>query len=480
MENTGFEDFALDNEILRALEELGYTAPTEVQDRTIRKVLEGKDVIVSSRTGSGKTAAYAIPICQAIRWDIGVPQALVLVPTRELAVQVSEDINSIGRFKRIRSVALFGKEPFSIQENKLKNRTHVIVGTPGRLLDHIHRGLMLDEIRYLVIDEGDELLNMGFEEQVRSIITRLPENRTTLLFSATLPENIESLARFCTRNPERINIKSSIEQKASIRHLLYTSGKEEKMELLMNLLITKNPASCIIFANTRETVEDIFKELEKKGVSVKKLHGGMLQQDRLHTMDEFKRGRFRYLVATDVASRGIDVEAVSLIINYEVPEENETYVHRTGRTARAGASGEAITIMAPWERKYVDAIEDYTGIVFIECEFPDIEQVQKEKKHFMETNRTLPEEKQDKASQVGKDITKIYINGGRKKKIRPGDLVGAITSIEGVDAGDIGIIEVQDNVSYVDILNNKGSLVIRKLSEGTIKGKKLRVEEAKD
>lgn len=480
MENTGFEDFALDNEILRALEELGYTAPTEVQDRTIRKVLEGKDVIVSSRTGSGKTAAYAIPICQAIRWDIGVPQALVLVPTRELAVQVSEDINSIGRFKRIRSVALFGKEPFSIQENKLKNRTHVIVGTPGRLLDHIHRGLMLDEIRYLVIDEGDELLNMGFEEQVRSIITRLPENRTTLLFSATLPENIESLARFCTRNPERINIKSSIEQKASIRHLLYTSGKEEKMELLMNLLITKNPASCIIFANTRETVEDIFKALEKKGISVKRLHGGMLQQDRLHTMYDFKRRRFRYLVATDVASRGIDVEDVPLIINYEVPEENETYVHRTGRTARAGAYGEAITIMAPWERKYVDAIEDYTGLEFIECELPDKEHVRKEKKRFMETNRTLPEEKQDRASRVGKDITKIYINGGRKKKIRQGDLVGAITSIEGVDAGDIGIIEVQDKVSYVDILNNKGSLVIRELSEGTIKGKKLKVEEAKD
>ncbi len=481
MKITGFEDFNISEDILRALSELGYTVPTEVQKMTIGPVLEKKDAIVSSRTGSGKTAAYAIPICQNIRWESSSPQALVLVPTRELAVQVSNDMGSIGRFKRIRPVALFGKQPFSLQERKLKNRTHVVVGTPGRVLDHIERGtLILEKIKYLVIDEGDELLNMGFEQQVRAIITSLPENRTTLLFSATLPDNIESLARFCTRSPERISISSSTEQKASIKHFLYPSGKEEKMELLMELLITKNPESCIIFANTRETVEDIFKQLERSGLLVKRLHGGMLQQDRLDTMDEFKRGRFRYLVATDVASRGIDIEAVPLIINYEVPEEKETYVHRTGRTARAGATGEAITLMAFWEKKYVDAIEEFSKIEFISCQRPEKEQVEECRKEFLKTSKGLPEEKQDKASKVGGDITKLYINGGKKKKIRPGDLVGAITSIEGVYAEDIGIIEVQDNVSYVDILNNKGSLVQKELSQGTIKGKKLRVERAKE
>ena len=185
------------------------------------------------------------------------------------------------------------------------------------------------------------------------------------------------------------------------------------------MLITKNPDSCIIFANTRETVEDIFKELESKGVMVKRLHGGMLQQDRLDTMEEFKRGHFRYLVATDVASRGIDIEAVPLIINYEVPEEKETYVHRTGRTARAGATGEAITLMAPWERKYAETIEEFSGIEFIHCERPEGEQVAECKKEFLKTAGSLPEEKQDKASQVGRNISKLYINGGKKKKIRP-------------------------------------------------------------
>lgn len=480
MKEKGFKDFDLSNDILRSIEELGYKAPTEVQEKTIGVMLENRDAIVSSRTGSGKTAAYAIPLCQNIIWEEGNPQALVLVPTRELAVQVGEDIGSIGRFKRIRPVVLFGKQPFSIQEKKLKNRTHVVVGTPGRVLDHIERGTFnLEKIKYLVIDEGDELLNMGFEQQVRAIISRLPESRTTLLFSATLPDNIESLAQFCTRNPERINISSSTEQKASIKHFLYPSGKEEKLDLLMDLLITKNPASCIIFANTRETVEHIFNELQGSGLLVKRLHGGMLQQDRLDTIDEFKKGRFRYLVATDLASRGIDIEAVPLIINYEVPEEKETYVHRTGRTARAGAAGEAITLVAPWEKKYAEAIEEFSKIEFISCQRPEKEQVEESRKEFLKTAKELPEEKQDKAAKVGGDITKLYINGGKKKKIRPGDLVGAITSIEGVDAEDIGIIEVQDNVSYVDILNNKGTLVIRKLSEGTIKGKKLRVEKAK-
>ena len=480
MKNFSFKDFNLDEDIIRALGELGYEKPTEVQCRTIDAVLQGRDAIVSSRTGSGKTAAYAIPLCQTISWEEGKPQALILVPTRELAVQVKEDIGSIGRFKRLRTVALFGKQPFSLQERELKSRTHVVVGTPGRLLDHINRGtLSLERIKYLVIDEGDELLNMGFEEQVKSIISRVPERRITLMFSATLPDNIENLASFCTINPVRISISSNEQEKASITHYLYSCQKEEKQKLLMDLLTVKNPSSCIIFANTREAVEEVFKELQSAGLNVKRLHGGMLQQDRLSTMEAFKRGLFRYLVATDVASRGIDIEAVPLIINYEVPEEKETYVHRTGRTGRAGATGEAITLMASWQRKYVTAIEEYSGVQFTDCKAPEREQVDNCKKSFMETSRTHPEEKQDKASRVGEDITKLYINGGKKKKIRPGDLVGAITSIEGVEAEDIGIIEVQDNVSYVDILNSKGKLVIKALSESTIKGKKLRVEKAK-
>lgn len=479
MERVNFKDYKLSEEILKALAGLKYENPTEVQARVIPIALQNRDLVVQSQTGSGKTAAFGIPICDMIDWEENRPQALILTPTRELAVQVKDDLMSIGRFKRIKVAAVFGKQPFSEQQRELKLKTHIVTGTPGRVFDHISRNtLPLDKIRYLIIDEADEMFNMGFIEQVENIINKLPENRVTMLFSATLPEEVEDLCSKYIKNPVRIDMETHNITTDTISHFFYRVDENHKFSLLKDITVTENPDSCIIFCSTKDKTDEIFKKLRDTGYPCEKLHGGMMQEDRLKVMKNFKSGKFIYLVATDVAARGIDVSDVTHIINYDIPPETESYVHRTGRTGRAGKTGKAISFVTPYEDRFLNDIESYIGFKITELNAPEKEQILDKKEAFDKKISAKPNIKKDKSYALNKDIMKLYFNGGRKKKIRALDFVGTITSIDGINADDIGIIDIQDNVSYVDILNGKGNIVLDAMQNTTIKGKKLKVEKA--
>jgi superfamily II DNA/RNA helicase len=406
---------------------------------------------------------------------------LILTPTRELAVQVKEEIENIGRYKRIKAVALYGKSPFDKQKFELKQKTHVVVGTPGRVLDHIEKGtLSLDRLNYFVIDEADEMLNMGFIEQVEAIINELPTERVTMLFSATLPEDIAGLCHRYMKQPNHIEISSTNDTLKQINHSLYIVREEEKFNLFKDVSIVENPDSCLIFCRTKERVDTLYELLDQANYPCDKIHGGLEQWDRFSVMNDFKRGEFRYLVATDVAARGIDIENISLVINYDIPLEKEAYVHRTGRTGRAGKSGKAITFVTPYEDKFVAAIEDYLGFEIPKMDPPTREEIGSNEYAFEEKLDTLPPIKKAKNASINQDIMKLYFNGGKKKKLRAVDFVGTIAKLDGVSADDIGIITIQDNTSYVDILNGKGPLVLREMKHTTIKGKLLKVHPAKE
>lgn len=474
-----FKSLNISEEILKSLEMLGYKCPSEVQAQVIPLALQDKDIIVKSQTGSGKTGAFAIPICEKIEIEQKRVQVLVLTPTRELAIQVKEDINNIGRFKRIRSVAVFGKQPISEQTRQLKQRIHVIVGTPGRTLDHIERkNIDLSDVKYLIIDEADEMLNMGFIEQVETVINALPRDRITMLFSATMPEEIERLCHNYMINPINIEINPESLTAEKIHQVYYEVENNKKFNLLNKLIYTERPDSCIIFCSTKDNVDSLVQRMQSRNYSCNKLHGGMLQKDRIDTIQKFKRGEFSFLVATDVAARGIDVENITHIINYDIPMEKESYVHRIGRTARAGKQGSAITFVTPTEYRFLRDIEDYIDLNIDKGEVPSEEAVEEGKNIFNKNAKNKKPLKVDKSDKLNKEIMKLYINAGKKKKIRAGDIVGAITSINGVTAENIGIIDIQDNFSYIDILDGKGKLVLDALQQTTIKGKNVRVQKA--
>lgn len=474
-----FTNYRLSDDILKAIDLLGFQIPTEVQEQVIPLVLENKDVLVKSQTGSGKTASFAIPICELINWEDNTPQALILTPTRELAIQVQADVFNIGRFKRIKVPVLYGRTTIAKQIKELKQKTHIVVGTPGRVMDHIMRGsLITDGIKYLVIDEADEMLNMGFLDEVEDIIHKLPENRVTLLFSATIPNWIASIGKTYMKDPVRINIETQSNVADNIKQERYVVEGSEKLSLLKNVTVIENPDSCLIFCNTQQKVDQIYLELKKENYPCEKIHGGMMQDDRTKVMMDFKKGQFRYLVATDVAARGIDIDNISLVINFDVPDTNETYVHRIGRTGRQGKCGLAVTFVTPEESRFTDEIVKFTGVELLEKRIPSDVELIKARNAFEEKLQEQPELKEDKGAKLNQEILRIHINAGKKTKMRPVDIVGTICSIEGIDAEDIGVISIHDISTFVEILNNKGEMVLRELQSRNIKGRPRKVTRA--
>lgn len=479
MTKISFTNYLLSKETTNALNDLGYKEPTFVQDKVIPLMLEKKDLVVKSQTGSGKTAAYGIPICELVDWIENKPQALVLTPTRELAFQVKEDFTNIGRYKRIKATAVFGRQPFAGQKSELKQKTHVVVGTPGRVLDHIDRGtIALDKIEYLVIDEADKMLNMGFIHQVEAIIEHLPKERVTSVFSATLPQEVKRLIQKFMNNPLNIEIEGEDLITDNIDHFIYKVAENNKFSLLSDVTVMENPDSCIIFCNTKDRVDIVCKDLKAVGYDCNKIHGGMEQDDRLRVMKAFGGGEFRYLIATDVAARGIDIENISLVINYDISLEKEDYVHRTGRTGRAGKEGRAITFVTKREERYLYDIQEYIGFEIPVMSMPLKEEVMVKASEFEAKMKALPTIRKPKSEQLNKQIMKLYFNGGKKKNLRAVDFVGTIAKIDGVTAEDIGIITIMDTISYVEILNGKGPLVLKTMKETTIKGKQLKVSKA--
>lgn len=475
-----FEKFKLSKELIKALDALEYKELTGVQEKVIPEVLFNKDLIVKSQTGTGKTGAFVIPLCERVKWEENDPQVLILSPTRELAIQIGEDVKNIGRYKRLKGVSVYGKAPFKDQAQELKGKTHIVIGTPGRVLDHIDRGTFnTSNIKYLVIDEADEMLNMGFIRQVEGIIRRIPKKRVTMLFSATIPEEIRELCSKHLKRPVNIEVESSGLVVDRIENILFRVNGEEKLKYLRMLLAKEKPETAVIFCRTKENVDVEYDYLKSLGYSVDKIHGGMLQKDRISTMEKFKKGDFRILVATDIAARGIDVEGITHVINIDVPLEKEAYVHRIGRTARAGKSGKAITFVTPYEDRFLNDIEEYIGFKIPEKSLEEIFLDEKLLESEESVLKKKAKKKESKSKNINKEITKLYFNGGKKKKIRAVDFVGTISNIEGVSSDDIGIIEIGDMGSYVEILNGKGKLVLEELKDSTIKGKKLKVEIAK-
>lgn len=479
MNKTDFKYFNLDEDIMKSIEKLGYKYPSKVQEKVIPLILRNKDVVVKSQTGSGKTAAFAIPICQNINLEEKLPQVLVLSPTRELAIQTKEDFSNIGKFKRINCIALFGKEPATIQIRELKQRVHVVVGTPGRTLDHIKRGTLdTRKINYLVIDEADEMLNMGFIDQVKSIIDRIPKGRYNSLFSATISQDILDLCKIYMNDPINIEIRSEKPVLKKIKQIYYEVESYKKFQLLNEIIYTENPESAMIFCMTKKNVDILFFKMKEKGYSCNKLHGSLLQKDRIDVIRRFKRGEFMFLICTDIAARGIDVENVTHIINYDIPMEKESYIHRIGRTARAGKDGKAITFVTSRELRFLTQLAQKFDLNIEKGKIPTKKEIECGKKIFYERLKSGPKIKEDKSKNINKDIMKIYINAGRKKKIRPGDIAGTISSIDGINPDDIGIIDISDNFSYVDILSGKGNLALEGLKYKRLKGRKIRSERA--
>lgn len=479
MAKINFKDFKLSEELLKAINLLNFANPTKVQEHAIPSILDNKDIIVKSQTGSGKTAAFAIPICELVNWDENKPQALILTPTRELAIQVKEDVFNIGRFKRLKVAAVYGKAPISNQEKELKQKTHIVVGTPGRTIDHIERGTLdTSNIKYIVIDEADEMLNMGFIEQIETVINSLTQDHVTMLLSATMPLDIADLCNKYMNNPKFVEIDDENKAVDRIEQERYDIEELDKIRLLRDITIVENPDSCMMFCNTKLMVDEVYSELYRLDYSCEKIHGGMEQRDRLKVMNDFKLGHFRYLIATDVAARGIDVDSISLVINYDIPQDRESYVHRIGRTGRANKFGKAITFVAQKEKRFLEDIEEYIEKEIPLKDRPDKETVSQSKIEFEEKINTRPEIKESKGAELDKEILKLHINAGKKTKMRASDIVGTLCSIEGITKDDIGIINIMDVSTFVEILNNKGELVFEELQNKTIKGRLRKVSKA--
>ncbi|SFR75014.1 DEAD/DEAH box helicase [Anaeromicropila populeti] len=480
MTHNSFSQYNLSDPILETLTLLGYKVPTPVQQKVIPLALQENDLVVKSKTGSGKTASFAIPICQLVTWDENLPQALVLEPTRELAVQVRDEIFHIGRKKRLKVPAVFGGFPLEKQALTLKQKSHVVVGTPGRVLDHFQKGTLHgDKIQYLIVDEADLMLDMGFIEDIRRIMEFIPENKVMMLFSATMGVHVQRLTEEYMKTPIYIEMEDKEAAIPDIVQEAYYVENEEKLPLLIRILIKENPENGMIFCATREMVNVLYRHLRKARIRCGMLHGTVDQKERLKTIEDFREGRFHYLIATDVAARGIDFDNITHVINYDFPTGKESYVHRIGRTGRNGKSGKAISLIQNAEKKMQEAIEAYTSVPIIICQQLFDEHIDTaSKKIFWGRQREPVKPRVKKGAVFHKQITRLCIGGGRKSKIRAVDIVGTICNIEGIQSDDIGIIDIRDSISYVEILNEKGLMVRDALQSKPVKGKVRKVQIA--
>ncbi len=373
----GFEQLALAAPILKSLTDSGYTTPTPIQEKMIPAFLAGRDVVGQAQTGTGKTAAFALPIIQSIDLQNNQPQALILTPTRELAIQVAESFNKYAaNFPEFRSLAVYGGQEYGIQLRALRRGVHVIVGTPGRVMDHIDREtLNLDEIKCLVLDEADEMLRMGFKEDVEWILERAPEDRQIALFSATMPPDIRAISRRFLNNPEEIILKQKTATVELTRQRYWPVMGMNKLDALCRILEIEPFDAILIFARTKVDTIELTEQLQERGFAVAALNGDIPQSHRERIVDQFKNGRLNIIVATDVAARGLDVDRISHVINYDVPQDTESYIHRIGRTGRAGRSGEAILFVSPREKRFLPMIEKATRQKIELMKVPSAEQI---------------------------------------------------------------------------------------------------------
>ena len=543
-----FGDLGLRPELLTALTGLGYEEPTPIQREAIPPLIEGRDLLGQAATGTGKTAAFALPVLQHLVTGSRSkpPAALVLVPTRELAIQVSEAVHRYGRELGARVLPIYGGQPIGRQLGALDRGVDVVVATPGRALDHIGRGtLRLDGLKVVVLDEADEMLDMGFAEDIEAILQATPAERQTVLFSATMPSRIDGMARRHLRNPVRIHMgRSQVDsgQAPLVRQVAYVVPRAFKTATLGRILDVESPAAAIVFCRTRDEVDQIASTLNGRGYRAEALHGGMTQDQRDRVMGRLRSGTADLLVATDVAARGLDIDQLTHVVNYEVPSAPDSYVHRIGRVGRAGREGVAITLVEPREHRMLKTIERVTKQRIVVEKVPTTADLRSRRleltraaleesileddfENFRVVVETLTDKydvmevalaavklaheaggvvhNDDEIPQVtpssdrdsrgpkgagtrpprpprfaGAGMTRLFVGAGRSAGIRPQDLVGAIAGETRLSGRDIGAIEIADRFTLVEVPESAADEVVAALRASTIKGKKATVRRA--
>src|SRR4051794_16898896 len=470
-----FADLGLSQPLLDALNHLGYESPTPIQEQAIPELLQGHDVIGQAQTGTGKTAAFGLPLLQYIDTDHEEVQALVLTPTRELCIQVTQALRAYGQRRGIQVVAVFGGAPIRNQVAQLKQGGQVVVGTVGRVMDLMNRHeLVLSDVRYAVLDEADEMLDLGFLEDVETILSRCPSGRQTALFSATMPPEIRKLAEKRMFDPITIKVRAATLTIDTVDQSYIEVSDRDKPDALARVLKAENPEQAIIFARTKIGVDRLARRLGDAGIRVKALHGDMSQGSRDGVMIAFKGGRERLLVATDVAARGLDISGVTHVINYDVPNSPDVYVHRIGRTGRVGRSGRAITLITPKQRRDLEAIEKHAKT---EIHPWSTEVVAVEPNGDRETRR--PRHTKPRKAAVDGEVVKLIVSGGRAQGLEPADVIGAIVDNSPREGEDIRNVRVLERFSFVEVPAKRAEEVIDKVSGRAVRGATLRLEVAK-
>ena len=520
-----FDDLNLKKEIIMAIDDLGFEQPTPIQKSAIPIMMEGEDIIGQAQTGTGKTAAFGIPILNKIDTDTRNPQTLILTPTRELAIQITDELRKFSKHLHgIRSLAIYGGQPIERQIKALKSGVQIIVGTPGRLLDHIRRStIKLHDIKIVVLDEADQMLDMGFLEDIESILNETPQDRQTVLFSATIPKEIKEIARNYQRNPKTVKVVHEKLTVPLIEQYYYEVRPSEKLEVLSRVLDMEKEGLSVIFCRTKKGVDELVESLQSRGYFAEAIHGDLKQVQRDRVMKKFREGTIELLVATDVAARGIDVENVARVINYDIPEDLEYYVHRIGRTGRAGKAGVSYTFVTGRQIGLLKSIEHFTKSKIKRKQVPtlnDLAERQKEQfkqriiktieagylgayismieliseeyssidvaaalaKIIMEKERVgIIDEANDildNQEEAEAGMVRVFLNVGKRDRVRVGDILGAIANEGKIPGNKIGSIDMFDKYSFVQIPEEFASKVIKKISKMRIKGKKVNAELA--
>ena len=475
MEKVAFDTLGLSEEILRAVQEMGFEEASPIQSAAIPVILEGKDVVGMAQTGTGKTAAFGIPALQALEANRREPQVLVLCPTRELAVQVAGEIQKLGKFVRGLSVVpIYGGASYDRQLRALRDGAQVIVGTPGRVMDHLERGtLVLDSVKKIILDEADEMLDMGFREDIEYVLSRMPDERQTILFSATMSKPILDLTRRYQRDPAMVQVQHQTVTVENVEQFYFEVRSAMKMEATARLLDMYNLKSVIIFCNTKRMVDDLVADLQARGYFAEGLHGDMNQQQRTNALNKFRSGTLEVLIATDVAARGIDVSGIEAVINYDLPTDEEYYVHRIGRTGRAGKSGKAFTFVGGRQdlNRLLDTADD--GITSLDVAAALLKIALKDDKK--------KEAGADAARAAGgpkPGFTRLFVTIGKKDCVHPRDLVDLIADHTSLPPAKVGDIELYDKFSFVEVPDQYAGEIIDTLGRATLNGRSITFDRA--
>jgi ATP-dependent RNA helicase DeaD len=519
----GFDELGLDARVLKALKDVGYESPSPIQAETIPLLLENQHVVGLAQTGTGKTAAFALPILSRIDLADATPQALVLAPTRELALQVSEAFERYAaHLKGLHVLPVYGGQGYGVQLSALRRGVHVVVGTPGRIMDHLEKGTLdLSAIRFAVLDEADEMLTMGFAEDVEQILSATPHDKQVALFSATMPRQIRRIAEQHAPGAAEVSVKSKTTTAANVTQRYVKVAHAQKLDVLTRVLEVENFDGMIVFVRTKQATEELAERLRARGYSAAAINGDMVQAQRERTIDQLRKGKLDILVATDVAARGLDVERISHVVNHDIPTDTDSYVHRIGRTGRAGRSGTAISFVTPRESHLLRAIEKATRSTLEQVPVPRLEDVNAsrvakftdaitqamgdsqmdvfrelvaayEAEHDVPAAdiaaaiavlaqdgepllmEALPEpaqraERKPRERAVGR-LSTYRISVGRRHKIGPRQIVGALANEGGLGRDDFGRIEIKSNFSLVELPPNLPTETLRKLAKTRISG----------